>query len=41
VQAEGAGTLDVINPATGGLLTAAALADRDLLDEAVAAAKPA
>src|SRR4051794_24361925 len=36
---EGAGTLDVINPATGGILTAAPRADRAQLDQAVAAAK--
>jgi acyl-CoA reductase-like NAD-dependent aldehyde dehydrogenase len=38
---KGAGTLDVINPATGGILTAAPRADRAQLDEAVAAAKTA
>jgi hypothetical protein len=38
---EGAGTLDVINPATGGILTAAPRADRAQLDQAVAAAKAA
>src|SRR5262249_4636610 len=37
----GAGTLDVINPATGRVLTAAPRADRAQLDEAVAAAKAA
>jgi acyl-CoA reductase-like NAD-dependent aldehyde dehydrogenase len=38
---EGAGTLDVINPATGRTLTTAPRADRAQLDEAVAAAKAA
>jgi acyl-CoA reductase-like NAD-dependent aldehyde dehydrogenase len=38
---EGAGTLDVINPATGRTLTAAPRADRAQLDQAVAAAKAA
>jgi acyl-CoA reductase-like NAD-dependent aldehyde dehydrogenase len=38
---EGAGTLDVINPATGRILTAAPRADRAQLDQAVAAAKTA
>jgi acyl-CoA reductase-like NAD-dependent aldehyde dehydrogenase len=38
---KGAGTLDVINPATGGKLTAAPRADRAQLDQAVAAAKAA
>jgi acyl-CoA reductase-like NAD-dependent aldehyde dehydrogenase len=38
---EGAGTLDVINPATGRLLTTAPRADRTQLEEAVAAAKAA
>jgi acyl-CoA reductase-like NAD-dependent aldehyde dehydrogenase len=38
---EGAGTLDVINPATGRVLTAAPRADRAQLEEAVAAAKTA
>jgi acyl-CoA reductase-like NAD-dependent aldehyde dehydrogenase len=37
----GAGTLDVINPATGRILTAAPRADRAQLDQAVAAAKAA
>jgi acyl-CoA reductase-like NAD-dependent aldehyde dehydrogenase len=36
---EGAGTLDVINPANGRILTAAPRADRTQLDRAVAAAK--
>ena len=36
---EGAGTLDVINPATGRILTAAPRADQAQLDQAVAAAK--
>jgi acyl-CoA reductase-like NAD-dependent aldehyde dehydrogenase len=36
---KGAGTLDVINPATGRVLTAAPRADRAQLDQAVAAAK--
>src|SRR5262249_28288783 len=36
---EGAGTLDVINPATGWTLTAAPRADQAQLDQAVAAAK--
>jgi acyl-CoA reductase-like NAD-dependent aldehyde dehydrogenase len=38
---EGAGTLDVINPATGRTLTKAPRADRTQLDQAVAAAKAA
>jgi acyl-CoA reductase-like NAD-dependent aldehyde dehydrogenase len=38
---EGAGTLDVINPATERTLTAAPRADRAQLDQAVAAAKAA
>jgi acyl-CoA reductase-like NAD-dependent aldehyde dehydrogenase len=38
---EGAGALDVINPATGRTLTAAPRADRAQLDQAVAAAKNA
>src|ERR1700749_4379933 len=38
---QGAGTLDVINPATGRTLTAAPRADRAQLEEAVAAAKTA
>ena len=38
---EGAGTLDVINPATGRTLTEAPRADRAQLDQAVAAAKAA
>jgi acyl-CoA reductase-like NAD-dependent aldehyde dehydrogenase len=38
---KGAGTLDVINPATGGILTAAPRADRAQLEEAVVAAKTA
>ena len=38
---EGAGSLDVINPATGRTLTAAPRADRAQLDQAVAAAKTA
>ena len=38
---EGAGTLEVINPATGGILTDAPRADRAQLDQAVAAAKAA
>jgi acyl-CoA reductase-like NAD-dependent aldehyde dehydrogenase len=38
---EGAGTLDVINPATGRTLTAAPRADQAQLDQAVAAAKAA
>jgi acyl-CoA reductase-like NAD-dependent aldehyde dehydrogenase len=38
---EGAGSLDVINPATGRPLTAAPRADRTQLDQAVAAAKTA
>jgi acyl-CoA reductase-like NAD-dependent aldehyde dehydrogenase len=38
---EAAGTLDVINPATGRVLTAAPRADRAQLDQAVAAAKAA
>src|ERR1700737_2795999 len=37
----GAGTLDVINPATGRILTAAPRADRAQLERAVAAAKTA
>jgi acyl-CoA reductase-like NAD-dependent aldehyde dehydrogenase len=37
----GAGTLDVLNPATGRILTAAPRADRAQLEEAVAAAKAA
>src|SRR5882672_5790127 len=37
----GAGTLDVINPATGGILMAAPRADRAQLEKAVAAAKTA
>ena len=37
----GAGTLDVINPATGKILTAAPRADRAQLERAVAAAKTA
>src|SRR5262249_37398414 len=37
----GAGTLDVINPATGRVLTTAPRADRDQLEQAVAAAKAA
>ena len=37
----GAGTLDVINPATGRILTAAPRADRAQLEQAVAAAKGA
>jgi acyl-CoA reductase-like NAD-dependent aldehyde dehydrogenase len=37
----GAGTLDVINPATGRILTTAPRADRAQLDQAVAAAKTA
>src|SRR5262245_25795945 len=37
----GAGTLDVINPATGRVLTTASRADRAQLEEAVAAAKAA
>ena len=36
---EGAGTLDVINPATGRVLTTAPRADRAQLEQAVAAAK--
>ena len=36
---EGAGTIDVINPATGRILTAVARADRAQLEKAVAAAK--
>jgi hypothetical protein len=36
---EGAGTLDVINPATGRVPTTAPRADRSQLDQAVAAAK--
>lgn len=38
---EGAGTLDVINPATGRILTTAPRADRAQLEQAVAAAKTA
>src|SRR5215475_15514704 len=38
---EGTGTLDVINPATERILTAAPRADRAQLDQAVAAAKTA
>src|SRR5262249_61140950 len=38
---EGAGTLDVINPATGRVLTTAPRADRGQLEQAVAAAKTA
>jgi acyl-CoA reductase-like NAD-dependent aldehyde dehydrogenase len=38
---EGAGTLDVINPATGRVLTTAPRADRAQLEQAVAAAKTA
>ena len=38
---QGAGTLDVINPATGRTLTVAPRADRAQLDQAVAAAKTA
>ena len=38
---KGAGTLDVINPATGRILTAAPRADRAQLEKAVAAAKTA
>jgi acyl-CoA reductase-like NAD-dependent aldehyde dehydrogenase len=38
---EGAGTLDVINPATGGILTAAPRASGAQMNEAVAAAKAA
>ena len=38
---EGTGTLDVINPATGRVLTTAPRADRAQLDQAVAAAKAA
>ena len=38
---EGAGTLDVINPATGRILTAAPRADQAQLNLAVAAAKTA
>ena len=38
---EGAGTLDVINPATGKTLTVSPRADRAQLDQAVAAAKSA
>jgi acyl-CoA reductase-like NAD-dependent aldehyde dehydrogenase len=38
---QGAGTLDVINPATGRTLTAAPRADRAQLEQAVAAAKGA
>src|SRR5262245_31711258 len=38
---EGAGTLDVINPATGRVLATAPRADRGQLEQAVAAAKAA
>ena len=38
---KGAGALDVINPATGRVLTEAPRADRAQLDQAVAAAKAA
>src|SRR5262245_3006169 len=38
---EGAGTLNVINPATGRVLTTAPRADRGQLEQAVAAAKAA
>src|SRR5262249_45084474 len=38
---EGAGTLDVINPATGRVLTTAPRADRGQLEQAIAAAKAA
>src|SRR5262245_61588640 len=38
---EGAGTLDVINPATGRILAAAPRADQAQLEQAVAAAKTA
>src|SRR5215471_13815928 len=38
---EGAGTLEVINPATGQVLTTAPRADRGQLEQAVAAAKAA
>src|SRR5262249_57243075 len=38
---EGAGTLDVINPANGRVLTTAPRADRGQLEQAVAAAKAA
>src|SRR5262245_23816489 len=38
---EGAGTLDVINPATGRVLTSAPRADRSQLEQAVAAANAA
>ena len=38
---KGASTLDVINPATGRILTAAPRADQAQLDQAVAAAKTA
>src|SRR5262245_25112562 len=38
---EGAGTLEVINPATGRILTAAPRADQARVDQAVAAAKTA
>src|SRR5262245_23469248 len=38
---EGAGSLDVINPATGRVLTTAPRADRGQLEQAVAAAKAA
>ncbi|MBA4182172.1 MAG: aldehyde dehydrogenase, partial [Anaerolinea sp.] len=37
----GADTIDVINPATGRILTTAPRADRDQLELAVAAAKAA
>src|SRR5262249_56201412 len=38
---EGAGTLDVINPATGRVLTTTPRADRGQLEQAIAAAKAA
>src|SRR5262245_57262007 len=38
---DGAGTLDVVNPATGQVLTTAPRADRGQLEQAVAAAKAA
>src|SRR5262249_4407255 len=38
---EGAGTLEVINPATGRVLTTAPRADRGQLEQAVAAARAA
>ena len=38
---KGTSTLDVINPATGRILTAAPRADQAQLDQAVAAAKTA